>query len=138
MAEFLAAYKETLAAEGGYVKDPDDNGGETYCGISRKNHPNWEGWKIVDSYKPLKHGRIINDVNLISLVRTFYYKNFWQPIDGDKLEDQALAKKAYDIGVNRGVRTSTKDLQEVLGIPQTGKMDAATIAAINNPAKYLA
>ena len=36
MADFRLAYKKIEAAEGGYVNDPDDKGGETYKGISRK------------------------------------------------------------------------------------------------------
>lgn len=137
MAEFLAAYKKTAATEGGYVNDPSDNGGETYGGISRKFHPEWEGWRILDTYKPLKTGQIINDTRLESAVRTFYYRTYWQPINGNAMDDQAIAEKLYDIGVNRGQRTTIKDIQEVLGIPQTGNVDAATIEAINNPAKYL-
>lgn len=38
-----------LEEEGGYVNDPDDQGGETYCGIARKHHPGWPGWQTVDA-----------------------------------------------------------------------------------------
>lgn len=137
MGEFLAAYKKTNRSEGGFANDPDDRGEETYAGVSRKFYPKWEGWPIIDRYKPLKHGQLINDFKLESAIRTFYYKNYWQPINGDAIEDQAIAEKLYDIGVNRGCRTTIKDIQEILGIPQTGVVDAATIEAINNPAKYL-
>ena len=44
MADFRLAYKKIEAAEGGYVNDPDDKGGETYKGISRKANPDWNGW----------------------------------------------------------------------------------------------
>ena len=47
MAEFKKAYDKTMGHEGGYVHDPDDAGGETYKGISRRYHPGWEGWKVV-------------------------------------------------------------------------------------------
>ena len=32
---------KTLETEGGYVNDPSDSGGETYCGIARNSNPNW-------------------------------------------------------------------------------------------------
>lgn len=33
--------------EGRYVDDPNDDGGETYCGISSVHHPGWPGWQQV-------------------------------------------------------------------------------------------
>lgn len=51
MAEFAKAYKKLEVAEGGYVNDPDDAGGETYKGVSRKANPNWIGWIILDDLK---------------------------------------------------------------------------------------
>jgi len=37
---FEDAYERTAQIEGFYVNNPNDNGGETYCGIARKFHPN--------------------------------------------------------------------------------------------------
>lgn len=39
--------------EGGYVNDPDDLGGETIFGITRKNYPNMSMWKDVDRAKKI-------------------------------------------------------------------------------------
>jgi hypothetical protein len=47
-ADFSAALSLTLAKEGGYVNNKKVRGGETYCGINRKSHRRWEGWKIID------------------------------------------------------------------------------------------
>ncbi|MBW1801582.1 MAG: hypothetical protein JRJ85_12745, partial [Deltaproteobacteria bacterium] len=44
MAKFDEAFEKTTAIEGGYVFDPDDAGGETYKGISRRFNPSWGGW----------------------------------------------------------------------------------------------
>ncbi|HBF18469.1 MAG TPA: hypothetical protein DDW81_00145 [Cryomorphaceae bacterium] len=52
MADFEWAYRHTSNKEGGYVNDPSDYGRETYRGISRRWHPYWEGWKIVDEVRP--------------------------------------------------------------------------------------
>ena len=51
MANFNIEFEKLILAEGGYVNDSDDAGGETYLGISRKNNPNWSGWKLIDSIK---------------------------------------------------------------------------------------
>ena len=51
MADFTKAYALTAAYEGGYVDDPEDAGGETYRGISRRYHPSWQGWQIIDTLK---------------------------------------------------------------------------------------
>ena len=51
---YKEAIKKTLKYEGGYVNDKDDRGGETYRGVSRRYHPNWSGWKIVDEYKQMQ------------------------------------------------------------------------------------
>lgn len=41
-------FDELMIIEGGHHHDPDDPGGETYCGISRRYHPYWEGWAMLD------------------------------------------------------------------------------------------
>ena len=51
MADFKEAFELTLAHEGGYVKDPDDRGGETYKGIARRYNPGWSGWARIDKAK---------------------------------------------------------------------------------------
>ncbi len=51
MAKFIDAYKKVLNNEGIYSNDPDDAGGETYKGISRKANPNWDGWISIDAIK---------------------------------------------------------------------------------------
>lgn len=137
MASFEKAYKKTAKNEGGYANVTGDTGGETYAGISRKWWPNWSGWKIIDARKPLKHNQTLQIDALTALVHAFYKKQFWDAIGGDEIVDQSTAERLYDFGVNAGAPRSIKQIQEVLGIPQTGKADAATIAAINNPLKHL-
>jgi len=51
MAIFDEAFEKTAAIEGGYVLDPDDAGGETYKGISRRFNPSWGGWDKIDEMK---------------------------------------------------------------------------------------
>ncbi len=109
MADFKIAYKLTAANEGGYSNVSGDNGGETYCGITRKNFPNWHGWEIL-RYYTMKHGQVLPELNI--LVEDFYKENFWDEIKGDNIESQELANQAYDFAVNAGVGAALKMLKE--------------------------
>ncbi len=137
MAEFLEAHKKTAVNEGGYANVKGDRGGETYKGIARNFHPKWEGWKIIDNLKPLRHNAHINNSDLESQVKLFYKRKFWDAIGGDAIEDQEVAFRLYDFGVTSGQPRSIKQIQNVLGLPETGKITKTLIEAINNPAKYL-
>ena len=64
---FLDIYRIVMEYEGGYVNHPNDPGGETYKGISRRAHPNWKGWQLIDQKKPVPE----------QLVQEFYYNNYW-------------------------------------------------------------
>ena len=70
------------AWEGGHVKHPNDPGGETYCGISRRRWPNWEGWAEIDKRKSPVAGDL-----LIEEVDAFYWEHFWEPIKGEHLPE---------------------------------------------------
>ena len=137
MADFTKAYAKTSKNEGGYAHVKGDTGGETYAGISRRWHPNWAGWKVVDKHKPLKYNQHIDDADLSVAVWSFYKTMFWDAIGGDRIDAQLVAERLYDFGVNAGQSKSIKQIQAILGIPETGKPDAATLEAINNPTKHL-
>lgn len=118
MATFNIAYLRTYVYERGYVNDPIDPGGETYNGISRKNFPNWAGWKIVDTLKkaPNFPKSLEVDVSLQDAKKQFYKVNFWDKIQGDKISDQYLANELYDCAVNMGVDRATTFLQQALNV----------------------
>lgn len=134
MANFEIAYKRTAKFEGGYVYDPDDKGGETYAGISRKANPKWLGWKTIDAAKK-KSGfpkNLKNDAILQQQVRTLYRANYWNPIWGDKITKQEVANEIYDFGVNAGVATSIKLQQRQFKMRETGKMDDNLLKKLNS------
>jgi len=118
MNSFEEAYYKTNLIEGGYANDPQDKGGETYRGVSRKFHSNWPGWKIIDNQKGNKSFPACLDeiAELQDLIKTFYYKEFWLKIGGDFIPDQALAEEIYDNAVNMGIVQSIKYLQRSLNI----------------------
>lgn len=131
MAEFLTAYKKTALLEGGYNNVKNDRGGETYCGIARKFHPDWVGWKIIDQYKPLRHNQKIDSTELQSHVKQFYYYNFWLPIQGDFITEQNIANFIYDWHVNSGA-AGLKAVQKALNLKPDGDIGKLSLAAINN------
>lgn len=117
MARFESFLPVILQGEGGYSNLSADLGGETYRGISRKWNPSWPGWKIIDQIKKvrtIKNREIINNQQLNLYVADLYKKEYWIPINGDKLIDQDVANVIGDHGVNEGVKDATEMVQWVL------------------------
>ena len=117
---------KTLETEGGYVNDPSDSGGETYCGIARNSNPNWQGWKIVDAHKPLKWNQKIQDSELEQLVIEIYDSKYYQPIKADKIDSDMIRTHLYDMGVNAGTGVT---------IATDGVIGNITLTYTNNKAK---
>jgi lysozyme family protein len=111
MAEFIIAYQKTEVFEGNYSNDPNDQGGETYKGISRKFHPDWSGWSILD----LMNDKNTKNSQLQSLVNSFYHNEFWKFLKCEKFE-QTIADELFDTAVNQGKITAAKYLQESLNL----------------------
>ncbi|GIX08143.1 MAG: hypothetical protein KatS3mg115_2546 [Candidatus Poribacteria bacterium] len=113
MAEFEPAYERLLRAEGGYVNDPTDPGGETYAGISRRSFPQWPGWPLVEALKrdpdfPQVLGR---DPQVQLQVRIFYEREFWAPLRGPELPSQRTAEFLLQMAVNLGARRAVRIFQ---------------------------
>lgn len=135
MAEFTPAYQIGRDNEGGYVNVKTDKGGETYCGISRINWPNWEGWAIIDRYKAdsggtVERGTIFHDATLESMLKQFYYRNFWSKISGDTIELQSVASYMYDWSLTSG--GSRKAVQKKLGVEPDGSFGPVTVDKLND------
>lgn len=137
MANFTISFNKTMLFEGGYANNPNDLGGETYRGISRKNFPSWNGWVIVDKYKQSIHSSkdlnatLKGNVQIQGLVSTFYRLNFWNPIMGDGLTYQTHADNIFDFAVNSGVGRAVRYAQRVVGTVEDGAMGNKTLTAIN-------
>jgi lysozyme family protein len=109
--KFLTYASQTIAFEtggdksGAYHKDPNDSGGETKWGISKRAHPN-------ENIKALTY----NDALRI------YQVQYWNRLY-DYIEDNRIAFKLYDMGVLMGVKTAVKILQRILKKYVTLKVD---------------
>ncbi|MBU4317053.1 MAG: N-acetylmuramidase [Proteobacteria bacterium] len=126
MANFNQAFEKMIQNEGGYRlhQVPNDRGGMTYTGISRKFHPDWPGWK------PLDRGDLDNP-EMASMVREFYRAKYWDRISGDGIQNQAIAETLFDFAVNAGYRTAIKLAQIIAGSTPDGIMGPKTLEALN-------
>lgn len=124
MAVFSLAYKKLEAAEGGYVNDPDDNGGETYKGISRKANPDWVGWISIDQIKK-SHPNTFKSIlkrtpELEKKVQDLYKDKYWDCFELDNVPNQMVAEQMFDTAVNCGQVAAIKFAQRVLDLRETG------------------
>jgi len=119
-ASFLRAIDKTLGWEGGYSNDPDDPGGETNWGISKRWHPD------LDIKNLLRDGAI-----------AIYWDEDWRPMRLDELRDPRLAAKVFDTVVNQDRRIAPGALQGALillgcNLQLDYKIGPVTIAAANS------
>ena len=119
MASFKEAFEKVVFNEGGYVNDPDDAGGETYMGISRKAHPNAIIWKHIDKitakYKTAKTitKYLKQNTELTHEIEAIYKSDYWARFNLDKEKSQRLANQIFDSAVNCGVSATLKRINRV-------------------------
>lgn len=111
---YITAIKEVIKAEGGskITNDPNDPGGLTKFGISKKAYP------LVDIAN-------LTEAEAIAI----YKRDYWDKVQGDLLPYK-IAYALFNYAVNRGVSVAIKYAQKAAGVIQDGKMGQGTIAAI--------
>ena len=112
MRGFSEASDFSIKNEGGYVNDPDDPGGETNFGISKRSYPE-------EDIKSMTRDRAVE----------IYQTDFWDKPKLGKLPDR-LATKVFDTGINVGAKRGVLLLQRMLGVKGTGTINDATIKAL--------
>ena len=132
MAVFEKALPAILKHEGFYVNHPSDPGAETYAGVSRKHHPNWAGWAIIDREKKEQGGSLsrnykIEDYNLQLLIADFY-KKYWNDAKAGEILNQEIAQLYFDHAVNAGIGRAATILQRAIG--RSGNLDIIIDGAI--------
>jgi len=120
----MAAFDmDIINIEGGYSNDPDDPGGETKYGISKRSYPN-------EDIKNLTVERAVE----------IYTRDYWNPNNIGSIQDQTTANIVFRFIVNAGHETAVKMLQTCLNtfvpiIPSVtvdGVLGKSTLQAINN------
>lgn len=112
--DFDTAFERLIGHEGGWVNDPNDPGGETKFGISRRSYPT----------------EIIRTMTL-ERAKEIYKRDFWGPAGCDAVPD-ALKFDLFDTAVNAGVKTAIKMLQKSVGEDEDGILGARTLQAVWN------
>lgn len=102
MGDFDACIDYVLGHEGGYVNHPDDPGGETQWGISKRAFPHLE-------ISALTRDQAI----------TIYRCDYWLTVRAD-LFPAGLALLLFDSAVNNGTQTAVKLLQRALRVTEDG------------------
>lgn len=109
--DWEAAIAFTLKQEGGYTLDPNDPGGETNFGISKKAYPSLDIKNLT-----------------IDEAKQIYFKDYWQACQCDQLP-RRFAISVFDTAVNQGQKKAQKFLQMVLDVDVDGVVGPKTIAA---------
>jgi len=112
VSHFDAALTFLLDREGGYVNHPDDPGGETNLGISRRSYPN---------------------ENIAGMTREraahLYHRDYWFPNRCGEMPRE-VALPLFDFAVNAPARSARICLQRVVGAKPDGVLGPNSMRAI--------
>lgn len=122
MSPFDIFIDPLIKAEGGYVDNPDDNGGPTKYGITLATLSDWR-----------KQNCTALDVFELHIIeaKQIYKKKYWDPVRGDELPF-ALAFLVADAAVNSGPIQAIRWLQKALRLSSDGIFGPITLARAQN------
>ena len=112
---YIGFFHRLMKYEGGYVNDPDDLGGETKYGISKRAYPDLD----------------INNLTEVDAMLIFH-RDYYLPLNIQSFVDERIAWQVFDFGVNAGVRRSAKMIQRIVGAFPDGVIGEKTLEKINN------
>jgi lysozyme family protein len=117
---FDAAYDLTMGYEGGYSNDPNDPGGETNFGLSKRQYPSIDIKGLTrETAKPI------------------YYRDYWLPLGLNEVRDPRVSAEIFDTAVNSGQPLEKKIVQGALillgcDLKLDGSIGPVTIKAVND------
>lgn len=137
MAKFNKAIEFVLENDGGFVFHPNDPGGATNHGVSLRTLRQLED-NDLDDWNFDKDGDVdADDVKLMAkgAAIKFYEKHFWSKYF-DRLLDQQIATKVFDMAINMGQRQAVKILQRArnqikITLIVDGVIGLKTVGAVN-------
>lgn len=107
---FDLAFTRLLGNEGGYTNNPNDPGGETNWGISKRSYPDEDIANMTQER-----------------AKVIYLRDFWNPI-GEV--HPAIKFQAFDFAVNSGIQTAIRKLQTAVGVADDGHWGPVSAAAL--------
>lgn len=108
------AIEVILKHEGGYSNNPNDPGGETKYGISKRSYPELNIRKLTRDH-----------------AKKIYKQDFWQPLKLYMIDNANVCLEIFDFAVNAGVSGSVKMAQKLAGTKEDGILGGITARAIN-------
>ena len=119
---FERALTMVLRHEGGFVDHPNDPGGMTNKGITKK---------VYDAYI----GKVTSEQEMRDMpddhVAEIYRKQYWDRANCDKLAS-GLDISIFDWAVNSGCGRAVKALQKCVGATQDGGLGPLTLKAVSD------
>ena len=116
---FKACLELVLKSEGGWVNNPNDPGGETNLGVTKRVWEEWVGHPVESLKKLTKDD-----------VAPLYEQKYWRPCYGEVLP-RGLDLVVFSMGVNAGPGRSIKLLQSAIGCVPDGIIGPATRSLIS-------
>jgi len=115
---FDKAFNRTVLFEGGYSNDSLDRGGETVFGVSRRHHPDWIGWRVVENH--FAQGgtveRLDDNRQLIDHAKALYKAEYWDRLKLDQVLAVAVSCEVFDTAVNCGTKIGALFLQQAANL----------------------
>jgi len=114
------AFAHVLKYEGGYVNHPNDPGGMTNLGVTKRVWEEWTGKPATEA-----------DMRALTpaMVGPLYKKRYWDAVRGDDLPS-GVDLCVFDCAVNAGVGRASRFLQQAVGVDADGKIGPMTISAV--------
>tara|TARA_B100001059_G_scaffold89524_1_gene88079 strand:+ start:163 stop:672 length:510 start_codon:yes stop_codon:yes gene_type:complete len=109
-----------LSHEGGFVNHPEDPGGITNLGVTKKVYDEWTGNESTEQE--------MRDLTPED-VAPIYKKNYWDRVKGDSLPS-GLDWACFDWAVNSGSGRPAKAVQRAVGATQDGAIGPQTLGLI--------
>ena len=118
---FSASLSHTLAAEGGYSRNPRDPGGPTNEGVTQSVYTNWRE----------THGQQPRDVREIdpNEIEAIYRSLYWNGVKGDDLPS-GVDYCVFDAAVNSGCAQASRWLQRAADVADDGIIGPVTLMAL--------
>ncbi len=141
-SNFDLALPVILLHEGGFVDNKHDPGGATNYGISLRYlqaRGDLDGDGFADG--DIDRDGDVDADDIVAMdeadAAQFYKTGFWYPGKYGLINDQELSTKAFDLGVNMGIKQGAKCVQRALmaahrDVVDDGAIGPVTIGAIND------
>jgi lysozyme family protein len=120
-ANFETCLALMLAHEGGFVNHPQDPGGMTNLGVTKRVWEEWTGHEVDE-----KQMRALTP----ELVAPLYKRKYWDAVRADDVLVDGVDYCVFDVAVNSGPGRAIKFLQSCVGVTADGGFGPATMAAV--------